>query len=74
MVVQSPHECHPRHSGSTVSAPQPGCYEPARHFGPPISVDLVVAVEGIEVPESSAEAADGLSTSSLDLGTNVLEN
>ena len=39
-----------------------------------LPVDLVVAVEGVEVAESTAEATDGLSTASLDLGTNSLEN
>ena len=37
-------------------------------------VDLVVAIEGVEVPESSSEAADGLSTASVDLLLNSLEN
>lgn len=37
-------------------------------------VNLVVSIEGIEVPESSAEAADGLSTSGMDLSPNPLKD
>lgn len=39
-----------------------------------LSVDLFVTVERVEVSEGSAEATDGLSTSGLDLGTDVFEN
>lgn len=37
-------------------------------------VNLVVSVEGIEVPESSAETTDCLSTSGVDLSPNPLED
>lgn len=37
-------------------------------------IDLVVAVEGVEVSEGSAEASDGLGTTGLDLFTNSLED
>ena len=37
-------------------------------------IDLVVAIEGVEVSEGSAEATDGLSTAGLDLLTNSLED
>ena len=39
-----------------------------------LPVDLVVAIEGVEVAESAAEATDGLGTASLDLGTDLFEN
>ena len=39
-----------------------------------LGVNLVVSVEGVEVSESSSETTDGLGTSRLDLGTNVLKN
>ena len=39
-----------------------------------LGVDLVVAIEGVEVSEGSTEAADGLSTAGLDLLTNSLED
>ena len=39
-----------------------------------LTVDLVVAIEGVEVAESTAEATDGLSTAGLDLSANLLEN
>ena len=39
-----------------------------------LSVDLVVAIEGVEVSESSAEATDGLGTTGLDLLTDSSEN
>lgn len=39
-----------------------------------VSIDLVVAVEGVEVSESSAEASDGLGTTGLDLLANSLED
>ena len=39
-----------------------------------LGVDLVVAVEGVEVSEGSAKTSDGLSTTSLDLFSNSLEN
>ena len=37
-------------------------------------VDLVVAVEGIEVPEGSAETSDGLCTTGFDLFPDSFEN
>ena len=37
-------------------------------------VDLVVAVEGIEVPEGSAETSNGLCTTGFDLLPNSFEN
>ena len=39
-----------------------------------VFVDLVVSIEGVEVPESSAEATDGLSTPGLNLRSNLLKN
>ena len=39
-----------------------------------LGVDLLVSVEGVEVPEDSAQATDGLGSSSLDLGSHLLEN
>ena len=39
-----------------------------------LGVNLVVAVEGIEVSESSAETSDGLGTTCSDLGSNSLED
>ena len=39
-----------------------------------LGVNLVVAVEGVEVSEGSAETSDGLSTTCLDLGSNSVEN
>ena len=39
-----------------------------------LGVNLVVAVEGVEISESSSKTTDGLGTSGLDLGTNVLKN
>ena len=38
------------------------------------SIDLVVSIEGVEVSESSAEATDGLGTTSLDLLTDASED
>ena len=37
-------------------------------------VDLVVSVEGIEVPESSAETSNSLCTTGFDLCANSFEN
>ena len=37
-------------------------------------VDLVVAVEGIEVPEGSAETSNSLCTTGFDLCANSFEN
>ena len=39
-----------------------------------LSIDLVVAVEGIEVSEGSAETSDSLGTTGLDLVSNSLED
>ena len=39
-----------------------------------LGVDLVVAVEGVEVPERPAEATDGLGAAGLDLILHSLEN
>ena len=39
-----------------------------------LGVDLVVAVEGIEVPEGSAETSNGLCTTGFDLLPNSFEN
>ena len=37
-------------------------------------IDLVVSIETVEVTESSSETTDSLGTSSLDLGSDALEN
>ena len=37
-------------------------------------VDLLVAIETVEVSESSAESTDGLGASGLDLGSNLVED
>ena len=39
-----------------------------------LGVDLLVAIEGVEVSEDSAQTTDGLGTSCLDLGSHLLEN
>jgi hypothetical protein len=39
-----------------------------------ISVNLVVAVKGVKISESSSKASDGLSTSGLDLSFNSLKD
>ena len=39
-----------------------------------IGVNLVVAVEGVEVAEGSSETSDGLGTSGLDLLSHFFEN
>ena len=39
-----------------------------------LGVDLVVAIEGVEVSESSSETSDSLGTARLDLSSNSLEN
>ena len=37
-------------------------------------IDLVVSIETVEVTESSSKTTDSLGTSSLDLGSDALEN
>ena len=39
-----------------------------------VGVNLVVAIEGVEVSEGSSETSDCLSTTSLDLSSYSLEN
>ena len=39
-----------------------------------LGVDLVVAIERVEVSEGSSETSDGLGAASLDLSSNSLEN
>ena len=39
-----------------------------------LSVDLVVSIEGVEVPEGSSETSDSLGTAGLDLCAYSLEN
>ena len=39
-----------------------------------LGVDLVVAIERVEVSEGSSETSDGLGAASMDLSSNSLEN
>ena len=69
-IAVSVEEAHERRSLSTANLNLDLAETRVEFFG----VDLVVAVEGIEVPEGSAETSNGLCTTGFDLLPNSFEN